>query len=201
MIDSIVTFGEIMLRLSPPANLKCIQTTTFNVSYAGSEANVAVSLANFGEKCTYITGLADNDIGQSILQEIRKFDVDTKYIITSNSRQGLLFIEKGSMIRPSKVIYDRENSAFSHITPGVIDWDGIFSQCKWFHWSGITPSLSQNCADVIKEALVSAKRNNIVVSVDLNYRSNLWKYGIPELCCELPLTLDKRAFPSFRHAN
>ncbi len=175
--SSIVTFGEIMLRLSPPGYHKAVQANSFNIAYAGSEANVAVSLASMGETVEYVTALSSNDLGIKIFQEITKFSVGTEHVIKGDARQGLLFVEKGAMARSSNVIYDRDGTAFSQIRPGHLDWDEIFSTAKWFHWSGITPALSQNLYEVTKEAVLSASKAGVPISVDLNYRSNLWKYG------------------------
>jgi len=175
--SAIVTFGEVMIRLSPQGILKVAQANSFNTTYAGSEVNVAVSLGVMGENIQYVTALSSNELGSKIFKEISKYDVGTEHVIRNDARQGLLYVEKGAIIRSSKVIYDRENSAFSNISPGQLNWDDIFSKAKWFHWSGITPALSQNMYDVIKEAIISAKKLGVTISVDLNYRSSLWKYG------------------------
>lgn len=176
----VVTFGEIMLRLSTPDNQRFLQTNVFDVHFGGAEANVAVSLANFGLHSCYVTALPNHEIGQSAVNALRSYSVDTQYIQRTGERIGIYFLETGASQRPSKVIYDRLDSAFSQLKPGQFDWDHIFRDACWFHWSGITPALSDTAPDVILEALKSAKRAGITVSVDLNYRAKLWP---PEKAC------------------
>jgi len=173
----VTTFGEIMLRLNPPDFQRFVQTNSFDVCYGGAEANVAVALANFGIPSAYITCLPKNDIGQAAINFLRHFGVDTSYIIRSGERIGIYFYELGANQRPSKVIYDRAHSAISNVQVGTIPWDKIFSTAKWFHFTGITPALSQSAADVCLEAAKSAKEKGLTVSWDLNYRAKLWKYG------------------------
>ncbi len=177
MNKKVVTFGEIMLRLSPPNFNRFIQTRSFDVIFGGGEANVAVSLANYGILVDYITKLPKNEIGDACIQYLRQFGVNTTYIIRGGSRMGIYFLEMGSSIRPSKVVYDRAYSAISEAKPENFDWDLIFNDASWFHWTGITPAISQNLADICLEAVKSAKKKNLIVSCDLNYRSQLWKYG------------------------
>ncbi|MBA3005469.1 MAG: sugar kinase [Proteobacteria bacterium] len=174
---AIVTFGEIMLRLSPQNFTKILQSDTFKISCAGSEANVAVSLSLLNENVQYVTALSNNDLGLRIRHDLQKYNLGIHHIIYNNNRQGLIFIEKGAIHRPSKVIYDREDSAFSKIQPGLIDWQTIFAEARWFHWSGISPALSENLYQVTKEAIHYAKKAGVPISVDLNYRGNLWKYN------------------------
>jgi 2-dehydro-3-deoxygluconokinase len=173
----VVTFGEIMLRFSTQAFSRFTQATSFNVTYAGAEANVAVSLAHFGIPATHVTRFPDNDLGQAATQALRKYGVNTDSIIYGDERMGLYFLENGAMQRASRIIYDRFDSAFANIRKGSIDWDHVLQDASWFHWTGITPAISQAAADVCLEALVSARKKKIIVSGDINYRRNLWQYG------------------------
>ncbi|MDA3941151.1 MAG: sugar kinase [Spirochaetia bacterium] len=177
MDKSIITFGEIMLRLATPDYQRFSQAGVFEATYGGGEANVSVSLANFGMKTKFITRLPDNDIGKSALMNLRKLGVDTSAIIFGGDRMGIYFLETGSVSRGSKVIYDRAHSSISEIKSGMIDWDQIFDDSSWFHWTGITPAISEEAAEVCLEAVKAAKRKGITVSVDLNYRNKLWKWG------------------------
>jgi len=177
MSGKVVTFGEIMLRLTPPNFKRFIQTHSFDVIYGGSEANVAVSLANYGVLVDYITKLPNNEIGDTCIQFLRQFGVNTKNIVRGGNRIGIYYLEMGSSIRPSKVIYDRANSAISEADPKDFNWDKLFEGASWFHWTGITPAISQNLANICLEAVKVAKEKKITVSCDLNYRSKLWKYG------------------------
>jgi 2-dehydro-3-deoxygluconokinase len=173
----VITFGEIMLRLNPPGFQRFVQATSFDVSYGGAEASVAISLANYGVSAAFVTCLPDNDLGQAAINYVRRFGVDTSYIIRGGSRIGIYFLEVGANQRPSKVIYDRAHSSMSEIRPGLIPWEEIFSKAKWFHFTGITPALSQSAADTCLEAVKIAKEKGLTVSCDLNYRAKLWKYG------------------------
>jgi 2-dehydro-3-deoxygluconokinase len=177
MAGKIVTFGEIMLRLSCPEFQRIGQVREFEITYGGGEANVAVSLANFGLEADFITRLPKNDIAQACIMELRKYNVGTKNIIFGGDRLGLYYLEKGAVARASKVIYDRAHSAIAEIKTGMVDWDKVFEGATWFHWTGITPALSQGAADACKEAIEIANKKGITVSTDLNYRKNLWKYG------------------------
>ncbi len=177
MSGKVVTFGEIMLRLTPPNFKRFIQTHSFDVIYGGGEANVAVSLANYGVLVDYITKLPNNEIGDTCIQFLRQFGVNTKNIVRGGNRIGIYYLEMGSSIRPSKVIYDRANSAISEADPKDFNWDKLFEGASWFHWTGITPAISQNLANICLEAVKVAKEKKITVSCDLNYRSKLWKYG------------------------
>jgi 2-dehydro-3-deoxygluconokinase len=177
MGNRIVTLGEIMLRLSPSGSLRFSQADSFDVQFGGGEANVCVSLALLGEQVEFVTRLPDNDIGEACRQFLRKFGVGTQYIMRGGSRMGIYFLENGSSLRGSKVIYDRENSSFSTIPRGMIPWDEIFEDVTWFHFTGITPAVSQNTADVCMEALEYAVKHGVTVSCDLNYRAKLWKWG------------------------
>ena len=173
----IITFGEIMMRLSTPGYLRVKQTHDLEVSYAGGEANVAVSLANYGMNASFVTRIPNNDIGEAVLRNLRAYNVDTSNIILGGKRLGIYFVEAGAVSRPSKVIYDRENSAIAEIEPETIDWEKVFDGVDWFHWTGITPAISENAAIVCKEALEVASELGITISTDLNYRNKLWNYG------------------------
>jgi 2-dehydro-3-deoxygluconokinase len=173
----IVTFGEIMLRLATPEHQRFSQATSFCASFGGGEANVAVSLANFGLKTEFVTRLPQNDLGRAALMELRRHSVGTNHIMMAGERLGIYFLETGSVARPGKVIYDRAHSSIADIEPGMIDWDNIFKDADWFHWSGITPAISRGAADVCLEAVKAAGKRGITVSCDLNFRKNLWKWG------------------------
>lgn len=172
-----VTFGEIMLRLNPPAFQRIVQANSFETSYGGAEASVAISLANYGVSSAFVTCLPANEVGQAAINYVRRFGVDTSHIVRTGERIGVYFLEIGANQRPSKVIYDRARSAISEVKPGNIPWNDIFSQAKWFHFTGITPAISQSAADACLEAVRSAKDKGLTVSCDLNYRAKLWKYG------------------------
>ncbi len=173
----IVTFGEIMLRLAPPGFQRFAQARTFEAVYGGGEANVAVSLANYGEKVEFVTRLPKNDLGDACLASLRSCGVGTGHIARGGERIGIYFLETGAAQRASKVIYDRANSSFATIQPGSIDWQAVFSGADWFHWTGITPAVSQGAAEVCREAITAARSLGVTVSVDLNYRAKLWQWG------------------------
>jgi 2-dehydro-3-deoxygluconokinase len=173
----VVTFGEIMLRFSTQAFSRFTQATAFDVTYAGAEANVAVSVAHFGISAVHVTRFPHNDLGEAATQQLRRYGVDTSFILYGEERMGLYFLENGAMQRASRILYDRFDSAFAHIKPGSIDWDSVLKDASWFHWTGITPAISQGAADVCLEALVAARKRGITVSGDINYRRNLWQYG------------------------
>lgn len=172
----IVTFGEILLRLSPPSHLRLTQATSFDLYYGCAEANVAASLAKFGLPVKFITAVPANELGESSLSMLRSFGVNPVAAI-QGKRLGIYYFEQGASERPGKVVYDREDSSFSTLRKGMIDWETIFKDADWFHWSGITPSLSLELADLCKEALVVAENMGLTISADLNYRPTLWKYG------------------------
>jgi len=173
----VVTFGEIMLRLAAPQNQRFSQAVSFDVSFGGGEANVAVSLANYGIPVEFVSRIPNNDIGEACIMTLKKYGVGIKHIVRGGERLGIYFLEKGSVSRASKVVYDRAHSSISQIEKGMIDWDNIFADVNWFHWTGITPAISQGAADVCHEAIQKASKKGITVSCDLNYRKNLWKYG------------------------
>ena len=165
-----------MLRLAPPGFLRFSQTNTFDIVYGGGESNVAISLANYGVPVRFVTRIPENDIGQSAKMEMRKRGVETEFMIYGGDRLGIYFLETGAVSRGSKVIYDRANSAMSEIQIGMIDWDEAFDGVEWFHWTGITPAISQSAADACLEAVKIAHEKGITISTDLNYRAKLWKY-------------------------
>ncbi len=177
MQKKIVTFGEIMLRLATPGFQRFSQASQLEATYGGGEANVAVSLANYGLPVDFVTRLPRNDIGEAALMNLRKLGVGTRNIVRGGDRLGIYFLEKGAVSRASKVIYDRANSAIAQIKKGDIDWKAVFEGAGWFHWTGITPAISQGAADVCKEAIRVANEMDLVVSADLNYRKKLWNYG------------------------
>jgi 2-dehydro-3-deoxygluconokinase len=173
-MKKIVTFGEIMLRLSTPGYQRFVQSQQFDVSYGGGEANVAVALAAFGLESYFVSRLPKHEIGEAALQAVRRYGVNTDYIIRGGDRLGIYFLETGASQRPSKVIYDRSGSAISEITPDKIDWEKIFAGKDWFHWTGITPALGEGAAKTLEYACKAAKKAGVTVSCDLNFRSKLW---------------------------
>lgn len=173
----IVTFGEIMVRLGAPDYLKLVQTNKFDVSYAGAEANVAVSLANYGMQVDYVSCLPDNPIAERCIMDLRGHKVGVDNIRRSGKRMGILYVETGSNARPSKVYYDREGSSFATMDQGVVNWNDILKDADWFHWTGITPALSENAAAECLKAVRTADKLGVTVSCDINYRENLWQYG------------------------
>ena len=166
-----------MLRLSTPGYLRFGQARSFDATFGGGEANVAVSLANYGVDAAFVTRLPDNDIARACLRDLRSYGVDTSGIVFGGDRLGIYFLETGAVARPSKVVYDRAGSSIATIQPGTIAWEKVFEGADWFHWTGITPALSQGAADVCLEAIKAANALGVTVSCDLNYRKNLWKYG------------------------
>ena len=176
-MGKIVTFGEIMLRLATPGYLRFSQTNELSATFGGGEANVAVSLANYGMDAEFVTRLPENDIAAACVKDLHKHGVKTDHIVYGGDRMGIYFLETGAVARASKVVYDRAHSAISEIKPGMIDWEQVLAGADWFHWTGITPAISQGAADVCLEAIQTANRLGISVSCDLNYRKNLWKYG------------------------
>jgi len=166
-----------MLRLATPDHERFSQATHFKVTFGGGEANVAVSLANFGLSTDFVTRLPKNDLGNAAIMNLRKYNVGTEKIIFGGDRIGIYFLETGAVARASKVVYDRSHSAISEIQQGMIDWDEVFADAQWFHWTGITPAISESAAKVCLAGIKAANRKGITVSADLNYRKNLWKYG------------------------
>ena len=170
----VVTLGEIMLRLSTPGFERFVQADSFDVCYGGGEANCCVSLSNYGLETRFVTKVPDNEIGQSAVNSLRRYGVDTTFISRGGDRLGIYFLESGASQRPSKVIYDRAHAAIAEATSDDFDWDGIFEGADWFHFTGITPALSDSAAELTLAALKAAKARGITVSVDLNYRKKLW---------------------------
>lgn len=173
-MGKIVTLGEIMLRLSTPGNLRFVQSESFDVVYGGGEANVAVSCANYGHEAYFVTKLPTHEIGQSAVNALRRFGVHTDYICRGGDRVGIYYLESGSAMRPSKVIYDRAHSSIAEAETSDFDFDSIMEGADWFHWSGITPAISDKAAELTRLACESAKRHGVTVSVDLNFRKKLW---------------------------
>ena len=171
---TIITMGELMLRLAPPGNARFIQAPVLNVEFGGGEANVAVSLANYGHHACFVSKLPAHEIGQAAVNSLRRYGVDTSFVARGGERIGIYFQETGSAMRPGKVIYDRAHSAISEAKPGDFDFDRIFEGADWFHWTGITPALSDGAAELVRLACQAAKRHNVTVSCDLNFRAKLW---------------------------
>jgi 2-dehydro-3-deoxygluconokinase len=176
-MEKVVTFGEVMLRLATPGFERFGQTNLLSATYGGGEANVAVSLAYYGIPVSFVTRLPKNDIAQACINELRGFGVNVNHIVSGGERMGIYFLETGAVSRASKVIYDRSNSAIAQIKSGMIDWNKVLDGASWFHWTGITPAISQGAADVCLEGIKVANEKGITVSCDLNFRKNLWKYG------------------------
>lgn len=176
-MKKVVTFGEIMLRLATPGYQRFIQSNNLNATFGGGEANVAVSLSNYGIPTEFVTRLPQNDITEWCISDLRKYFVGVKDIIRGGDRVGIYFLETGAVARASKVVYDRANSSIADIKPGMVNWREVFKDAQWFHWTGITPALSQGAADACLEAIKIANEMGVTVSTDLNYRKNLWKYG------------------------
>lgn len=174
MAKKIVTFGEIMLRLETPGHQRYIQAQSLEATFGGGEANVAVSLANYGMRACFVTKLPQNPIADACIANLRKHDVCTKRIVRGGDRVGIYFVEKGASQRASNVTYDRAHSAISEAVPADFDWDVIFEDTDWFHFTGITPALSDSCAEITLEACKAAKAKGIKVSCDLNFRKKLW---------------------------
>lgn len=173
----IVTFGEIMLRLTTPGSRRFSQTNHFIATYGGSEANVAVSLAHFGVPAKFVTRLPDNAVAHACINSLRAAGLDTDSIVWGGKRLGMYYLEGGMAFRNSNVVYDREGSSFATLQPGMIDWEAVFADAGWFHWSGIAAAISKESAAVCREALEVADRMGLVISCDLNFRKKLWNYG------------------------
>lgn len=194
-MSKVVTFGEIMLRLATPEHLRFRQARSFNATFGGGEANVAVSLANYGIDVDYVTRLPQNDLGAACAAELRSFGVGTSNIVYGGERLGIYYLETGAVARSSKVVYDRAHSSAATVERGMIDWEQVLASADWFHWTGITPAISASAAEVCLDACRAANRLGVKVSCDLNYRKNLWKYGktaaevMPALveCCDVIL--------------
>ena len=177
MRKRIFTLGEVMMRFSIPGHERFVQARNYDAEFSGAEANVAVSLAYWGQMVAHISALPKNDLGKAALQYLRPTGIDTSFIHLGEGRMGLYFLENGAMQRSSKIIYDRFDSAFSHYDGKETNWEEVFQGVDWFHWTGITPAISQTAADLCLDVLKAAKRNGVKVSGDINYRRNLWQYG------------------------
>ncbi|MBF1557241.1 sugar kinase [Segatella salivae] len=173
-MGKIVTLGEIMLRLSPAGNYRFVQSESFQIFPGGGEANVAVSLANYGHTACFVSKLPSHEIGQIAVNALRRYGVKTEYISRGGDRVGLYYAETGASMRPSKVIYDRAHSAIAEADISDFDFDKIMEDADWFHWSGITPAISDKAAEIVRVACEAAKRHGVIVSVDLNFRKKLW---------------------------
>ncbi|MBQ4110929.1 MAG: sugar kinase [Clostridia bacterium] len=191
-MSKVVTLGEIMLRLKSPGLERFFQSPTLEATFGGGEANVAVSLRNYGMEAAFVTVLPDNDITKNCLYQLNGFGVDTSNVVLGEGRFGIYFLESGTNQRPSKVIYDRAYSALSLAKPDAIDFAKAFNGATWFHITGITPAVSASCAELSLNAVKAAKDMGLTVSCDLNYRKNLWKYGkdAKEIMCELVKYVD-----------
>ncbi|OBQ55907.1 sugar kinase [Tamlana sp. s12] len=196
MNKKLVTFGEVMMRLSPPGYLKFSQANSFELVYGGGEANVAISCAYLGMKAAHMTRFPDNALGRAATQFLRKNWLSSDQIIYGDDKLGMYFLEKGAVHRPSVVVYEREGSAFSKIQPSMVDWEDVLKDADWFHWTGITPAISEGAAQCCLEAIKTANKMGIMVSGDINSRKNMWKYGktmqevMPELVqhCDIVIT-------------
>ncbi|MGE5620802.1 MAG: PfkB family carbohydrate kinase [Sphingomonadaceae bacterium] len=177
MAKKVVTFGEIMLRLSPPGFQRFSQARSFDVEFGGGEANVAISLAQFGVPVEYVTRLPKNEIADACLMTVRRFGVGVDHVVRGGDRIGIYFLENGAVQRGSKVVYDRAGSSISTIEKGMVDWKAAFEGAEWFHVTGITPAISRGAAEASIEAAETAKAMGLTVSCDLNYRAKLWKWG------------------------
>jgi 2-dehydro-3-deoxygluconokinase len=204
-MKKVVTFGEIMLRLAPAGFRRFSQASSFEVIYGGGESNVAVSLAQYGIPVEFVSRIPENDIGECALMEMRKRNVGVNHVIRGGERLGIYFLELGAVSRGSKVVYDRAHSGMATIERGMINWEEVFADTQWFHWTGITPAISQGAADACLEAIQTANRMGVTVSTDLNYRKNLWQYGkkpediMPELVagCDIILGNEEDAEKHF----
>lgn len=177
MSKKVVTLGEVLMRLTVPNQNRLFQTVNFDVTFGGSEANVGVSLAHFGLKSTHITALPSHELGESAARFLKLNGVSKTGIVRKEGRLGIYFLETGAMQRPSRIVYDRFDSTFSHLDESEVDWDAVFKKADWFHYSGITPAISQKAANLTLRALQEAKARGLVTSGDINYRRNLWQFG------------------------
>ncbi|MGB5667502.1 MAG: sugar kinase [Maribacter sp.] len=196
MAKKLITFGEVMMRLSPPGYEKFSQASSFELVYGGGEANVAISCAYLGMKAAHVTRFPDNALGKAATQFLRKHWLSTEHVIYGDDMMGKYFLEKGAVHRPSEVIYEREGSSFSLIEPSMVNWEDVLKDADWFHWTGITPAISEGAYQCCLDAIKTANKLGIMVSGDINSRSNMWKYGktmqevIPDLVqyCDVVIT-------------
>lgn len=177
MSKKVVTIGEVLMRLTVPNHKRLFQTVNFDVTFGGSEANVGVSLAHFGLENTHITALPTNDLGERVARFLKLNGVNDDGIVRKEGRLGIYFLESGAMQRPSRIVYDRFNTTFADLIEADVDWDKVFYNANWFHYSGITPAISQNAADITLRCLKEARKRGVTTSGDINYRRNLWQYG------------------------
>jgi len=199
MTKKVITFGEVMMRLSPPGYSKFSQATSFELVYGGGEANVAISCAYLGMKAAHVTRFPDNALGRAATQFLRQHWLSTEHVFYGGNMMGKYFLEKGAVHRPSEVIYERAGSAFSLIEPSMIDWEDVLKDADWFHWTGITPAISEGAATCLLEAIRTANKMGIMVSGDINTRGNMWNYGktiqevMPELVqhCDVVITSNR----------
>jgi 2-dehydro-3-deoxygluconokinase len=204
-MKKIITFGEIMMRLSAPQNLRFAQANSLDITYGGGEANVSASLAQFGLPSAHITCLPANDLGKSCKAFFQELGVDIEHFILKGERLGLYFLEVGAAMRASKIVYDRADSAFAHLQPEMFDWEEILQDAQWFHWTGITAAISENAAKACLQALQTARKLGVTISSDVNYRRNLWQYGkkvqdvMPELVrlCDVVICAENDAADIF----
>lgn len=205
MAKKVITFGEVMMRLSPPGYSKFSQATSFELVYGGGEANVAISLAYLGMKAAHVTRFPDNALGRAATQFLRQHWLSTEHVLYGGNMMGKYFLEKGAVHRSSEIIYEREGSAFSLIEPSMVDWEDVLKNADWFHWTGITPAISEGAAMCCLEAIKTANSMGITVSGDINSRRNMWKYGktmqevMPELVqnCDIVLTSRRGIYEMF----
>jgi 2-dehydro-3-deoxygluconokinase len=176
-MKQVVTFGEIMMRLSPPLNYRFAQTANLEVNYGGGEANVVASLAGLGVPAAHVTCFPNNDLGRAATQQFQRLGVDMSHTVYQEGRLGLYLLEVGAGMRASKVVYDRAGSAFDRLNPADFNWDEILKNATWLHWTGITPAISASAAEATRQAIAAARRLGVTVSADVNYRRNLWQYG------------------------
>jgi 2-dehydro-3-deoxygluconokinase len=177
-MNQIITFGEVLMRISPRGNRKFIQSNTVEFYFGGTELNVGISIANFGSNVKHITCISDDFIGNTAMAYLNKFNLDTTAIVRSNRPLGVYFLEVGAVMRPSSISYNRSHSAFSEIKPSMVNWEKALENGSWFHWTGITPALTQGSFDTLKAGLKLARKKGMQVSADPTYRSGLWKYGV-----------------------
>ena len=189
-MKQVITFGEIMMRLSPPGSGRLRQTDTLDVTFGGGEANVAVALAVMGVPAAHVTALPDSELGQATAGAFRRYGVDMRHTVFNGQRLGLYFLETGTAMRASRIIYDRDRSAFAELDPAAFDWERILAGAGWLHWTGISPAISAAAATACRDAIRTARRLGLTISADVNYRRNLWQYGqsprevMPELVAE-----------------
>ncbi|BDD00940.1 sugar kinase [Persicobacter psychrovividus] len=177
-MGKVVTFGEVLMCLASPGSVRLKQSKSLDIDFGGAEANVAVSLAQFGEDVSFVTRVPKNDMAELALMSLKSFGVNTHNVQWGGDRLGLYYFENGAVYRGSKVIYDRDHSAMATIEPHTVNWDEVFKDADWFHWTGITPALSASAFNVTKEALKAAKERGITISGDYNFRKNLWNWGV-----------------------